>query len=116
MIRGGGPRESADDDHDRDQDDHDDDDENVAIFERNAYCNGALSAARQQVVVMNAVSLYFSPSERKQEKQASREADSVAVLSGAISPRGLSMRNNFFGALDVKSFRIGAIGSRSARS
>lgn len=68
-----------------------------------------------RVVFMNVASSHFSPSARKQEKQASRDADSVALRSGAISARELSERNDFFAAVDVRSFRISAIGGRSVR-
>ena len=64
---------------------------------------------------MNAVLSHFSRSARKQEKQASRDVDSFAVRSGSVSGRQLSERNDFFAALDVRSFRISAIGGRSVQ-
>jgi hypothetical protein len=56
---------------------------------------------------------YFSPSERKREKRAARIADERAIRSGEISRRDLSERNNFFAALDVKEFKLLAIGRRT---
>ena len=102
-----------------------DDDGNVemskilTIVGWNAYCQLAVKRCKgiyaARWLSMNAVSSHFSRSARKQEKQASRDADSYVLRSGAVSARQLSERNDFFAALDVRSFRISAIGGRSVQ-
>ena len=55
---------------------------------------------------------YFDPSERRREKQASRERDMAEIKSGHSSLLEIGQRNDFFASLDVSKFRLVAIGSR----
>jgi hypothetical protein len=62
---------------------------------------------------MEAKASYFSPSERKLEKEAARKRDERALRAGDVSARELSIRNNFFAALDMRKFKLLGIGRRS---
>lgn len=50
--------------------------------------------------------------ERAEEKQRARDIDAARLASGEVSAAELQAENHFFGALDLPSFRITAIGDQ----
>jgi hypothetical protein len=51
---------------------------------------------------------------RKLEKHISRELDRYFIEQGIASQGDLAIRNDFFAALDVSSFKISSIGKRES--
>ncbi len=49
------------------------------------------------------------------EKQLSREFDQFYIEHGIASERSIAIRNDFFGALNFRLFKISSIGRRPAR-
>jgi len=50
--------------------------------------------------------------ERARQKQASRNRDQARLAAGEIDSEGLRKENGFFSSLDLKGFRIAAIGGK----
>ncbi len=57
----------------------------------------------------------LDPVARAAEKQASRDADAARLAAGTITPAELARENSFFSCLDLRTFRIVAIGKTAIR-
>lgn len=49
---------------------------------------------------------FYDPNARIREKQAARDEDDADLASGRVSAAEISVRNNFFAGLDVRSAEI----------
>jgi hypothetical protein len=65
-------------------------------------------------VVMAAKVLSSDPLSRKLEKHISREIDEYFIEQGIASQGDIAIRNDFFAALNVSSFKISSIGKRGS--
>ena len=52
---------------------------------------------------------------RSAEKQRAREFDQLLVEQGSASERDIAIKNDFFRSLDLRRFKISAIGQRHPR-
>jgi hypothetical protein len=56
--------------------------------------------------------LHRKPGERALEKQRQRDEDAARLRAGTVGAEALQAENNVFASLDLRRFRIDAIGTR----